>query len=408
MDDLLIVGAGWAGLSAAAFAVTLQPTAKIRVIGQGIGSPIVTPGWVSVWESAPQGLLAALRTLIATYPDHPYALAGAESLPAALDLFAKITAEIGLFYRATEPLTNQRTITPLGAAQHPAMLPIGYQGANRAGDSPLFVGLTGWRDYYPALSGPRHISIQPPVGDRPWDLTPPDYARLFDRAEFREKVIGLVRPHLSGASSVGFPAVLGLEHPADVINHLESSFKMPVFEMPTLPPSVPGTRLFNGLRRYLLDRGVRLQVGHPVGRGIVENGAVKGVEVLAAGKPQPFRTRAVLLATGNLYGGGLFSDDRGRVWEPLFGLPVQHVTDRNQWFAESMLAVGGHPAHYFGVRADSLLRPLNADGQPAAQNLYVAGHILAHPHGPNVPDPLETAEGVALATAYRVVRNVLG
>lgn len=43
MDDLLIIGAGWAGLSAAAFATKRHPNAKIRLIGQGIGSPIVTP-----------------------------------------------------------------------------------------------------------------------------------------------------------------------------------------------------------------------------------------------------------------------------------------------------------------------------------------------------------------------------
>jgi hypothetical protein len=40
--------------------------------------------------------------------------------------------------------------------------------------------------------------------------------------------------------------------------------------------------------------------------------------------------------------------------------------------------------------------------------LYVAGHILAHPNVDGAPRPFETAEGVALATAYRAVMCALG
>ncbi len=405
MDDLLIIGAGWAGLSAAAFALHRQPNAKIRLIAQGIGSPIVTPGWLSVLDSAKGDVLAAVRDLIARHPDHPYALAGAPALESALRLFAQISTEIGLGYRAELPLHNTHVFTALGASQTPASLPIGYQGAAQAGAQPLFVGFAGWRDYYPALSGGRFALITPPISNRPWDLTPTDYARHFDQPAFCEAVAHALKPHLNDATSVAFPAVLGLAHHAETLQTLQTALDVPVFELPTLPPSVPGTRLFNGLRRYLLDRRVRLQVGHPVGCGVLDGKRVVGVEVIAAGKPQFFGAKAVILATGNLYGGGLFSDDYGRVWEGIFGIPVQYTADRQQWFNAHMLDERGHAVHHFGVRANTHMQPLGADGEPLAENLFVAGHIMAHPIG--APSPFEMAEGVALATAYRAVESAL-
>ncbi|MCS6870251.1 MAG: anaerobic glycerol-3-phosphate dehydrogenase subunit B [Anaerolineae bacterium] len=405
MDDLLIIGAGWAGLSAAAFALHLKPNAKIRVIAQGIGSLIVTPGWLSLLDSAQGDVIEAARDLAARSPEHPYALAGVEALTGAVHLFAQIGAEIGLGYQAEQPLHNKQVLTALGKHQTAAVLPYGYQGATQAGVQPLFVGFEGWRDYYPALSGAHFTLVAPPISERPWDLTPTDYARYFDQPHFRAEVARLVKARLNGATSVAFPAVLGLEHHAEVVQTLQDRLGVPVFELPTLPPSVPGTRLYNKLRRYLLDRRVRLQVGHPVVRGVREGKRVTGVEVAAAGKPQFFGAKAVILATGNLYGGGLFSDDHGRVWEGIFNLPVQHIPDRQAWFSAQMLAPEGHAVHYFGVRANAHLQPLDASGAPFAENLFVAGHILAHPT--DAPSPFETSEGVALATAYRAVQMAL-
>jgi glycerol-3-phosphate dehydrogenase subunit B len=406
MDDLIVVGAGWAGLTATAFA--LGKGAKVRLIAQGIGSVIVTPGWISVWDSATGSLEESLIHLAQQVPDHPYALAGIDALKNALAEFDQLAGDSGLnlcYIRDTDFRTNFTVLTALGAAQHPFSAPLGYVGSGQ--QSPLFVGFEGWRDYYPALSGPHSATISLPALDRPWDATPTDLARAFDNAEFRAVVATRVKPHLNGATSAGFPAVLGLENPVAAIEDLSERLGVPVFEIPTLPPSVPGTRLYNKLRRYFLDRGVRMQVGHPVVRGLVENGHAMGVEVAAAGKPQRFYAKRIILATGGLYGGGLFSDDHGRIWEPLFDIPVQYDPDRSRWFNENLLDPRGHPVHHFGVRANHDMQPLNADGTPVAEGLYVAGHLLTHPQVEGAPPPFETAEGVALATAYRAVTCAL-
>lgn len=409
MDDLIVVGAGWAGLTATAFALEEKDNLKIRLIAQGIGSVIVTPGWISVWDSVTGNLQESIRHLVKTVPNHPYALAGFEAVFQSIYSFEKLTiTTLNLLYHTllTEALRQNRPVmTALGTVKQVAIVPPGYNGMH--GDAPLFVGFEGWRDYYPALSGPHTATIHLPEIDRSWDATPTDLAREFDDATFRKAVATRIKPEINGATSVGFPAVLGLENPVEALEDLCDLLGVPVFEIPTLPPSVPGTRLYNKLRRYFLDRGVRMQVGHPVVRGLVENGRAMGVEVAAAGKPQRFYARKIVLATGGLYGGGLFSDDRGRIWEPLFNIPVQYDPDRSRWFNENLLDPRGHSVHHFGVRANHDMQPLNEDGTPVAEGLYVAGHLLAHPQVEGAPHPFETAEGVALATAYRAVTCAL-
>lgn len=404
-SDVIVVGAGWAGLMAAALAVSRG--ARVRLIAQGIGSPVVTPGWVSIYDSAPGDLGVAVRDLAARSPDHPYALAGFHALDEAVRFFKALTQDIGLPY--TGGLSgNRRAPLPLGGWATPALTPPGYSYSAQSGESVLYVGIAGWRDYYPALSGPRTAQVMLPSGEPPWDVTPVMLARAFDAPDFRAGVADQLRRYMNGATGVAFPAVIGFEEPERALADLSARLGAPVCEMPTLPPSAPGARLFHRIRRYLLDHGARVQIGHAVQRGIVAKGRAVGVEVAAAGKAQAFYADAVILAAGDLYGGGLFSDDRGRVWEPIFGIPVQHDPDRSRWFGSTLLAPEGHPVRRFGVRADRQMRPLDRRAQVIAERLYVAGHILAHPGGEGVPDTLDTAEGVALATARRAVECALG
>ena len=196
----------------------------------------------------------------------------------------------------------------------------------------LLVGFGGWRDFDPALAagmlGARGIHVALPGVEGPWDLSPTELAYRFDDPAFRAEVARQVRGRLQGETRVGFPAVLGLHDP-QVLPDLNSQIGCPVFEIPTLPPSVPGTRLFNTLKGWLLRHGARVQIGHPVLRPVTGNdGRLRGVAVASAGRETIVRGDAFILASGGLYGGGLRSDDRGRVWEPIFDLAVSADSDR--------------------------------------------------------------------------------
>jgi glycerol-3-phosphate dehydrogenase subunit B len=383
--------------------MALEAGARVRLIAQGIGSILVTPGWVSIADTAPGTVIDGAAAIAAESPDHPYALAGIDALQAGIAALRRLGEAVGLPYTGNLD-ANLRLVTALGLPQRPALAPVAMACGDGLGGDALYVGFMGWRDFYPALAGARTTVVQLPESDRPWDATPTDIARRFDDPAVRRAVAAGIKHRLGDAKAVAFPAVLGLEDPIEAHADLQDRLGLPVFEIPTLPPSVPGTRLFNRFRRYVLDKGARLQIGHPVVRGLIENGEVIGVEVAAAGRPQRFLAGRVIMATGGLYGGGLFSDDRGRIWEPIFGLPVQASPARESWFAPQMLAAEGHPVHRFGIRVNAQMQPLDTAGGPIARNLTAIGHLLAQP---GLTPTAAYAEGISLATAARAVQGSL-
>jgi len=365
---VIVIGAGMAGLMAALHAV--RAGAQVHVIAAGIGRLILAPGWCDVGP----------------FHDHP-----------GVRVFLDWCTDHG--------------VRPLAGG--PAML--GTRPAvSWAGDGEmLIVGFASWRDFYPMLCAgnlarqgipARGIHVDLPRRHDGWDLSPTRLAHCFDDPAFREEVARLVKGRLRDEARVGFPAVLGLRDPAVVQRELAEQIGRPVFEIPTLPPSVPGTRLLNVLKGWLLRQGARVQIGHAVTRPVVEGRRVVGVAVASVGRETVFHADAVILATGGLYGGGLLSDDRGRLWEPIFDLPVQAQTDRLAWFNTDLLDLRGHPAHTFGIAVDEYLRPLGKDGTPAYENLFAAGHILGG------MDTLigGCEEGFDLASAYTAVREALG
>ncbi len=413
--DVIVIGAGLAGLTAAVHAV--QAGASVRVIAKGWGQQMVAPGWLSFWDAAQGPTLAAIDAVAASDPAHPYALAGADAPAHALVAFQHLTRDLGLPYLHREQDgRNWQLPTALGALQTPYAAPRALANGDLtdfAGEL-LIVGIRGWRDFYPDVMarhlreqgfGARVAWVDVPLRAGKWDWWPNDLARFFDRADVRRAVARQLRGQVRGASKVGFPAVLGLDRHAQALADLSAYLGRPVFEIATLPPSVSGARLSFALRRWLLRKGARVQIGHAVTRAPVENGRCVGVEVAALGHANTFRAEHVILATGGLYNGGILSDIHGQLREPIFDLPLvaPEGEGRAGWFRERLLDGRGHPIHRAGVRVNAQMQPLDAEGAPVLANVYAVGDLLAG------YDPLTDgcAEGVALATAWRAVRAAL-
>ncbi len=414
--DVIVIGAGLAGLTAAVRAV--KAGARVRLIAQGWGQQIVTPGWISVCDRADDDVIAEVRGYAALHPEHPYALADPDSMLNCIKSFRTLADEIGLAYDMRQKDGhNLHLPTMLGAIQTPMLAPRSVAAGDLtdlAGPL-LLVGLAGWRDFYPDLAAgnlraqgveARAITVEFPAGHGPWDMWPGDVARQFDNPDVRAAIARQIKPHIRDAVKIGFPAVLGMDHHVEALHDLNERLGRACFEIPTLPPSTSGTRLSNAIRRWLLRHQTRVQIGHPVVRGIVDNGRCTGVEVNALGHSNPFYADQIILATGGLYSGGIQSDETGRLWEPIFDLPVvgPQGEGRSGWTYERLLVHRGHPIHrQAGLRVDHAMRPLDADGAPVLANVYAVGHMLA---GFN-PLTDGCAEGIALATAYKAVRTAL-
>ena len=413
MKDVLIIGAGPAGLLAAW--VARQRGAKVRVLASGIGTTHISPGWIQVLNEAPG---ASLENWIAAHPEHPYALAGVDALASGLAALREVGGRAGLHYMdAPSPSSGQglasnfRLPTALGGVIEAAVVPESFAAGDlRRPGALLIAGPAGWRDFYPGLCA-ENLTRQgcpaqaasfdlPEMHTSHFDATPVGLARLFDRADVRERVAAQLKPKLDGATRLGFPAVLGLEHSAEAWRDLSDHLGVPAFEIPTLPPSVPGMRLFNAFKAALTQAGVPILLDMTAVRGVVEGGRATGIGVPDVVRDRTYRADTFILATGGLYGGGITSDYTGTLREAVFGLPLEAPTGGpDAWFTPQFLGPAGHPIHRAGVRANAQMQPIDESGRVILENVRLAGRLLAG------YDPLAegSTEGVWLATSYRAV-----
>ncbi len=385
---VVVIGAGLAGLTAALTAA--EAGASVELVTAGQGALTLFPAWI---ETGDVNALAAQA-------DHPYAKAAA-ALPVGAAVIERAAREQGLGAQfpngtplhAVTALGQLRPIAfGLGSLIHPL----------KPSDKIMIIGLDGWRDFYGGLIADNlnaagyhaHAGVidLPHMGGNFDDWTT-DYANYLDTPDGRADLVRQVKPLVRAATVIGFPAILGFK--PDTALKLAQELGCPLFEIPTLTPSIPGLRLFHSLRRSLLAQGGRITVGATVEGLEIRAGRVTGVLAgTANGRPRVIPADAVIMATGGLYGGGLESAYTGRIWETILDLPVNRVPTRDDWFTAPLLSGQPQPIHAVGLDTDADLRPLAANGQPVAVNLYTAGRLL----GGYSPVVEGCAEGVDLAT----------
>jgi glycerol-3-phosphate dehydrogenase subunit B len=231
------------------------------------------------------------------------------------------------------------------------------------------------------------------------DVLPEHMANDLVIKQKRERLAKLITPHIKDAQAVGIPAVLGLYKSSDVVSDLTGLIGVPVFEISTMPPSIPGLRLKEAFERglrekridYFSQQNVLAVKEEKPGKFVINIGRVHN--------EQDIISKGIILATGRFLGGGL-SADRKQIRETIFNLPVFQPQTRALWHREDFLDPKGHLINQAGLETDDRLRPLGNDGQPAFETLYAAGSILAHQDWKR----MKCGSGLAIATAYGAVK----
>jgi glycerol-3-phosphate dehydrogenase subunit B len=406
--DLVVVGAGLAGLFAGVLAA--RRDLRTLVIARGNGGTHVGPGTIDVWgyqagtraalADSPMAELARLDN-----PRHPLNLAGRPALEAALAEFRTICAESG--YALSGSLDhNFHTPTAVGAVRPSCLVPESFAAGDvRAAGELTLADIPGFRDFYAGLAAAnlraadfhaRALNLPLPRLPARRETFATDLARLFDQPAYRAEVAERWRPALTGVTRLGLPAVLGLRPPAAAWRDLSERLGVALFEIPIMPPSVPGMRLFEILLTALQSAGGRLILGPPVRGWVGEPGRAAGV-VVELNRPRAYAARHVLLATGGLRHGGLHAPGPGQIYEGVFGLPVEAAPE---WF--SAFYWDPHPYACFGLRVDEQFRPLGPDGQPVYTNVSAVGGLLVGADR----DAEGSREGIDLATAYQAVNHL--
>ncbi|MFZ1755055.1 MAG: FAD-binding protein, partial [Caldilineaceae bacterium] len=209
------------------------------------------------------------------------------------------------------------------------------------------------------------------------DITTLQLAKLAEEPTrldpLAEALARLVKP----GERIGLPAILGFENHPAVLERLTKATGASVFEIPTLPPSVPGIRLHSRLRRKLEAMGVRVEIGMEAIRFGAEGAHIVWVETETSSRPLKHRAANFLLATGGILGGGINSDHTGRAWEVVFDLPLTIPQERSDWFRPAFLDGSGQPVFRGGVPVNEDFQPIRPDGTPVYANLWAAGGTLA-------------------------------
>jgi glycerol-3-phosphate dehydrogenase subunit B len=405
--DAVVIGAGSAGLTAATRLA--EGGARVCVLAKGIGSTHLAPGTIDVLGHAPELVeepARALSELVAARPDHPYALMGVESVAPALQWFAeRVAGGPHPGYRYVGDLERNHLLpTAVGVLRPSALVPeTMVEGDMREREPACIVGTHVLRDFHAALCAAnleaagiaaRAIDVDVQV-DRA-DANALGLARRFDDAEFRAAFAAQLAPLLRGDERVGLPAVLGLRDPHGAWADLQRRLGRPVFEIPTLPPSVPGMRAFEALRTALRAAGGRLILGSEVLGADREGGRVSAVSANAAGHDVRYHARWFVLATGGFASGAIALGSDWVTRDTVLGLPLRGAPAPGEpRFVADYLAE--QPMARVGVAVDASLR---AEG---AENVLVAGAALPGA----VPWREGSGEGIALASGHRAAEVAL-
>ena len=193
-----------------------------------------------------------------------------------------------------------------------------------------------------------------------------------------------------------------MTHTTEVMADLRNKFGIPVFEIPTLPPSIAGLRLKNAFEQILPSLGVRTLYQKRLIRFKAKHNGHFSFSLVDNQNEAVIEAQAAILATGRFIGQGLTAD-RKRIREALFDLPVSQPEDRTHWHRESLLDPAGHNINNAGLEVDDNFQPLTTNGRPAYKNLYAAGSILAHADWIR----MKCGSGLAIATAHAAVKAYL-
>jgi len=415
--EVVVVGSGMSGLAAGV--ALAEAGVGVLVLAKGAGSLQLAPGTIDLLGYAGERVtdpLSAIAKLADRDPRHPYALLGAEAVADAARWLSSRVAEgpLAPYRYVGSPEQNMLLPTALGVLRPSALVPETMAAADlRHADRIVVVGFRGMKDFYPSLIAEnlmratggavsvRATQIDPPSG---LDGEPGTFrlARSLDRPGEAAALAARLAAVVQDDEVLALPAVLSIGDPHGVWETLQRVIGRPVCEIPTLPPSVPGLRLFDTLRALLRRAGGRLVTGSHVVGTKSSGDRVEAVRVHVSGGERSYPTRWVVLATGGVASGGLTLDPDWRMWETALGLDVAGVPAPEELRFSSRY-LDPHPLSRAGIAADRDLRPLDADGARRWENVLVVGAALAGAE----PWREKSGEGIALASGHRAAQLIL-
>lgn len=436
--DVVVIGCGAAGLMSA-YGIAMRDI-SVLVVSRGLGATVMSSGTIDLMGYSPSGALVenpldAIGKIAEKFPQHPYGVLGGgfevdsdERKKNAMLRVKEALSEllsIGVGVKYVGDLNRNVFVTnPLGTLKPTALYQISMKNGvleSLSDKSIHIIGIKGYPDFDASfyaksltyfakilkinLKNVKSMMISLPTFENKHNILAINIARLLEKEDYLSSFAKTIFNNLKGKHTdiIGFPAVLGLENTKNIIKRLEEQLGSQVFEIPSLPPSVPGLRLQQKLERATSRyNGAKIIKGIEVLRIHKRNGMIEKIEIGMERRREEIRCSAVVLATGGFMGGGL-KEYEGEIVEGIFGLPV--CDQRGKFLEgakvlkllrEDLFSRDGHPVFAVGVKVDNMFRPVGLDGVPVCENLFAAGAILSGYNRVSEKSGL----GVAISTGY--------
>lgn len=414
--DLFIIGAGLSGMSSALFAANRG----LSVCQIGSSHPLIFHSglfdllsiyptheqmkWSNPWE--------AIDYIRLKNPQHPYSKLSKAGIKHSLKEVSEFLSEEGLPYYGWSE-RNSELITAIGTVKSSFLTPFSmWTGVTsfKEQSSALIIGFEGLREFSASQIGETLIIKWPRLHTETIDFpmirteekTPEHMARILDIEKNREILAQKIKPHLKSHQSVGLPPIIGLTDSYTALKDMEQKLGKAVFEIPSLPPSVPGIRLKEAFEKRLDKKGISRFPNEQIEMIEKEQNGDYTICLHSEFCKKRITAKGIILASGRFQGKGLTAD-RKKIVETIFNIPVAQPKSRSKWYRKTFLDVKGHPLNKAGVVTDAYQRPLLDEGSVFSDNLFAAGSILAHQDWTRE----KCGSGIAISTAFNAVNSYI-
>ncbi|MBN2403220.1 MAG: glycerol-3-phosphate dehydrogenase subunit GlpB [Spirochaetes bacterium] len=422
--DCIIIGGGIAGLTCGI--KCLKEGLSCAVISSGMSALHFSSGSIDVFgydeQSRPvDNPFNYIEKFTALHGHHPYAKCGPDNIKEALFFFKDALAEEGLelHHNSNE---NHFIISTLGILKPSFFSQRSVYNEEIGGvfgkkSKIAFLNFDGYRDFYPDItianlkknalfkdtdfiSGNILFPDYGSIKKNPFEFRSVDIARIFDTSRYLEDIAKQIKNKAAHADIVCFPAFIGISNFKKHHEALQELTGKLIYEIPALPPSLPGMRIDNALKSRFASLGGVFIAGDRVISGVIKNGMLENVRT-ANNMNEVLKSHCYVLASGSFFSGGMTSDSAS-IREPVFNLRVEYSPNRGDWASDKLFDKNSHKFIEYGVETNDSMNPFGADGS-SISNMFCAGAILPH------YNPVKDAcgSGVAISTGYCAAKNIV-
>ena len=414
---IAVIGEGIAGLSAALMAQAKGH--QVTIFTKGMGGLGISNGTGDVLgyvgEEAVSG--SPFSALEKVPQEHPYRAIGVANVQAGMEWLREALPDF--FLAPAEG--NAWLPTAIGALRPTYLVPRSCEHAiAKNGAAFLVVGLKQYKDFPAELIADnlsraeqfsitaRAVKLDFTVRPGEPDVNGTDYARALDTqeldptraAQLRSKLADLINKEVREGETVLIPAIMGLN--ADAFADFAAKVQAPVAEVPTVPPSILGRRIFDLLVNKCREKRIDIRLNSAARGAVTAGSRVERLEIRRAGGSDMVRVDGVIDAAGGFASGNITRNSHLEMAEAIFDLPLftpdpgeisglHEIDVENRRYVAAVLMAG--------VKVNEQMLPIGDGGKPEYSNVYCVGDLL----GGAAPWRELCGEGIALGSAYAAV-----